>query len=247
MLVSSWLFVDFMPIAFAPVLIGGVIGFLLCFALSESQPVSNPNAVNKRPSIFRPVKLMFERLKQSSLLLTIFILALVMNFAFEGADQYWQVLVTEIFNLDIAYFGVLTAAGALLAFVLIGPITRRFTGNLSLPFLILFLAGVIISSLPNVTASLLPFLLILYFSTKELINPLFGVAINSTIEAEGRATFLSGYNMTCSVGEVVSGLLVGSLASTMGLPVVFIVCGSVLVLFVFVSLFFRGSAQALKS
>jgi DHA3 family tetracycline resistance protein-like MFS transporter len=78
---------------------------------------------------------------------------------------------------------------------------------------------------------------VLYFTAKELVRPLFSVAINRAIDSSGRATFLSGYNLTCSIGEVGSGLLVGFLASRLGLPAIFVICGAILVVVIIGVLF----------
>lgn len=236
MVSAGYLFARNVSITFYPVLIGGLVGFAVSLFFIADRPI--PEAKDRRHFI-KPLKTMFRHLRLSNVLKIVFVISLVANFSFEGADQYWQVLGLELFNLNVNYFGLITAAGAVLAFFLVGRIVRRFSGNLSLPLLFLLLAGVVISSLPNSPEFLLPGLLIIYFFSKEMITPLFSVTINSLIDSHGRATFLSGYNLTCSIGEVISGVIVGLIASHLGLPVVFVVCGGVLVLFVIIALF-RG-------
>ena len=68
--------------------------------------------------------------------------------------------------------------------------------------------------------------------------------INRAIKAEGRATFLSGYNLVCSVGEVASALIVGVIASRLGLPVVFVLCGGFLVLATVIIMFKSALVQS---
>lgn len=227
MIVAGYAYSHHVSVTFYPVLFGGVAGLGVSWMFVDAR---RGNSKDGAPRFFAPVVLMIQRLKISAVLKALFILALTANFAFEAADQYWQVLLSEFFEIDVEYFGYLTAAGALLAFILIGPVVRRSRGQVSLPVLILLVSGIIISSLPNAPTVIIPYLLILYFVTKEMITPLFSYAINSIIDSEGRATFLSGFNLTCSVGEVGAGLLVGFIASRLGLPVVFVVGGSVLVL-----------------
>lgn len=239
MIAAGYIFSRNISITFYPVLAGGMAGFFTALLYVDSREPERPGPAS---GFFQPFTLMVRRIRASATLKTVFVLALVANFAFEAADQYWQVLLSELFEVDVKYFGYLTAAGALLAFVAVGPVVRRSSGLISLPMLILLVSGIIISSLPNAPALTIPYLLILYFVTKELISPLFSYAINSIIDADGRATFLSGYNLTCSVGEVGSGLLVGLIASRLGLPVVFVVGGSLLVLSVIVSLFVSPAA-----
>ncbi len=234
MIVAGYAYSHFVSITFYPVLLGGAAGLAVSWFFVDTGGNNHGGEVRK---FFAPLALMFRRLKVSSVLKVLFVLALTANFAFEAADQYWQVLLSELFEIDVKYFGYLTAAGAALAFVLVGPIVRRSKGQVSTPMMILLASGIIISSLPNAPTVLIPYLLILYFVTKELIAPLFSYAINSIVDSEGRATFLSGFNLTCSVGEVGAGLLIGFIASRLGLPVVFVVGGSVLVLVVVAMLF----------
>jgi len=234
MIAAGYLFGRNVSVTFYPVLAGGAVGLLAAMFYTDRR---EPRIPGTPPRFIEPLALMFRRLRSSAVLKIIFILALTANFAFEAADQYWQVLLSELFEVDVKYFGCLTAAGAALAFILVGPLVRRSSGALSTPMLILLVSGVIVSSLPNAPAAIIPWLLVLYFVTKELISPLFSYAINSAIDSEGRATFLSGYNLTCSAGEAGSGLVVGVIASRLGLPVVFVVGGSVLVLAVIVTLF----------
>lgn len=224
-------------LTFHPVFFGGVAGmFVASFFVAE-----HPSAAVTRPDIFDPIRLLFRRLNATAVLRVIFVTSLVANFSFEGADQYWQVLAGEYDGFPVVYFGIITAAGAFLAFLLVGPMVNRFSGTLGLPALILLAAGAAVSTMPNVPAMVLPVLLVIYFVGRELITPLFSITINRAIDSEGRATFLSAYNLTCSVGEVAAGLIVGTIAAALGVPVVFVLCGAVLVLYIVVMLFTSGS------
>jgi MFS transporter, DHA3 family, tetracycline resistance protein len=234
MIVAGYAYSRSVSITFYPVLLGGAAGLAASWFFVEVGGGKNGGEALK---FFAPLALMFRRLKVSSVLKVLFVLALTANFAFEAVDQYWQVLLSELFEIDVKYFGYLTAAGAVLAFIMVGPIVRRSKGQVATPMMILLASGIIISSLPNAPTVIIPYMLILYFVTKEMIAPLFAYAINSIIDSEGRATFLSGFNLTCSIGEVGAGLLIGFIASRLGLPVVFVVGGSVLVLVVIAMLF----------
>jgi len=234
MMTAGYLFSQNLSVTFYPVLIGGLAGLVVSFFFV---PDNSDNSPDRRASLVAPLKEMIGRIKVMPILRIIFIVSLAANFAFEAADQYWQVLLSEMFDVDVEIYGFLTAAGAVIAFILVGPCLKRFSGGVSLPLFILLLAGVLISSLPNVPAAALPFLIILYFSARELVAPLFSVAINSAIGSAGRATFLSGYNLTCSIGEVGSGLMVGLIASRVGLPAVFVISGGFLVFAIITVLF----------
>lgn len=236
MLTAGYFYAINVTITFCPIFIGGLAGLMaaLFFTTNKSDtPVQSPG-------ILAPLRNMLRQIKISPVLKIIFVLSVIANFSFEGADQYWQVLSSELFNVDIRIFGILTGAGAVIAFFLVGPVVRRTSGSVTPPILILILAGVLISSLPNLPALLLPGVLVIYFVCKELVAPVFSVMINRSIESKGRATFLSGYNLTCSIGEVGSGLIIGVIASRLGLPVVFVLCGGLLVLAVVITIF--GSA-----
>jgi MFS family permease len=238
MLIAGEIFSLDARLTFHPVFFGGVAGAIAsAFFVTDRHHAPGIS----RPDFFAPIKLMFRRLKGVALLRTVFVISLVANFSFEGADQYWQVLAGEYDRFPVAWFGVITAAGALLAFLLVGRAVKRFSGTLALPALILLVTGVAISTMPNIPAAALPVLLVLYFIGRELIAPLFSITINRAIESEGRATFLSAYNLTCSMGEVAAGLVVGMIASSLGIPVVFVVCGGVLVMYIVVMLFTSGS------
>ncbi|MEZ5357990.1 MAG: MFS transporter [Candidatus Zixiibacteriota bacterium] len=231
MMSAGWVFAQHPEFVFYPVLIGSIGGLCAAFFFEK-----NPPQGNERQKFFTPIIGMFRQIRVLTVLRIIFLVSLVANFSFEGADQYWQVLCSEMFDIDVTYFGVMTALGAVLAFIFVGPVVRRFSGNLSMPLLIILLGGVAISSMPNISDILLPTLIVIYFICKELIIPLFSTTINTVISSEGRATFLSGYNLTCSIGEVLSGVMVGYIAAYLGLPVVFVLCGGLLVLFTLVML-----------
>ena len=231
---SGYLFAYNVSISFYPIAIGGLVGAIVSlFSISDRQQ----SLPNNAPCFWAPIGIMFRQLKLLTILRTIFVISLVANFSYEGADQYWQVLGSEVSGMNVSHFGLVTAAGAIIAFLLVGMVVRRFSGNIGLPLSILLAVGVIISSLPNLPPAYLPYFLVLYFACRQLTPPVFSVVINREIGSSGRATFLSGYNLACSLGEVGSGLLVGVIASRLGVPVVFVVCGAVLVLFVFGSLF----------
>ncbi len=231
MLSAGYMFSRFPEYIFYSVVVGSIGGIIASLLF-----VRNPVEEKEPTSLLQPVRTLIKQVRLIPVLRIIFLVSLAANFAFEGADQYWQILCSEMFDVDVTYFGVLTALGAVLAFILVGPVVKRFSGNLSMPLLIILLAGVAISSMPNISGIFLPALIVIYFISRELILPLFSTSINAAISSEGRATFLSGYNMTCSIGEVSSGVAVGFIAAYLGLPVVFVLCGGFLVLFTLIML-----------
>lgn len=79
----------------------------------------------------------------------------------------------------------------------------------------------------------------IYFATKELIRPAISTHLNRSYTKNNRATFLSTYNLVCSIGEVTAGLAAGYLAAHFGVIVVFyfsaIVALMTILLFLFLS------------
>jgi len=240
MLMAGYLYTMNMSITFYPILIGGCLGAIGASFYARVQPEKG----TEPHRFFEPLKSLFHQITLSGSLKVIFLASLVANFSFEGVDQYWQILCSEFFDINIKAFGFITAAGALIAFFLVGPIVRRTAGGISSALLILLIAGVNISSLPHVPRIILPVMLVMYFICKELVSPLFSISINSIIPDAGRATFLSGYNLTCSIGEVGAGLIIGVMASELGIPAVFVLSGSLLVIFIFgAMLTFRSTLE----
>lgn len=233
---AGYLFAVDAAITFFPVLIGGAGGFLLSLLYTELKGKAK-NESNRGAS--RPGKLlqdMFCGIKRSAMLKIVFGISLAANFAFEGSDQYWQVLCSESFDLHIKYFGMITAVSALISFIIVGPIIRKSSNDTGIVFLILTACGAAISSLPFLPIQLLPAVLVIYFVGREITSPVFSLIINRRIDSVGRATFLSGYNMVCSTGEIASGLMIGFMADRLGLPPVFVLCGIVLVISVNIAL-----------
>ena len=234
MITAGYAYASNVSITFYPVMVGGVLGLIASFFFGPDKSIGEPVG---QASFMAPFRLLIRQVRMSGVLKIIFIASLVGNFAFEAVDQYWQILFSEMFSIQPQYFGYITGAGAILAFIFVGTIVRRFAGNIGAALLTLLVTGVLISALPTFSAPVLPFMLVLYFVGKQTVAPLFSVTINSIVESTGRATFLSGYNLTCSIGEVASGVAVGVIASRLGLPVVFIASGSILVMTIVVSLF----------
>lgn len=229
MLTAGYLYTMNVSVTFYPILIGGCAGAIGAAFFSSNQAAKATGS----PGFFEPLKSLFRQINLSGALKVIFLASLVANFSFEGVDQYWQILCSEFFEINVRAFGFITAAGAIIAFFLVGPIVRRTAGGISGALLILLIAGVNISSLPHMPRLVLPVMLVVHFFCKEIVSPLFSVSINSIIPSAGRATFLSGYNLTCSIGEVGAGLIIGVIASELGIPAVFVFGGALLVVFIF--------------
>lgn len=231
MVLAGYFYSQNISITFYPVLAGGVIGLGLSFLFKEWSVERFDNL-----GIAEPLRQLIYYFKKPGFIKITFVTAIIANFAFEGVDQFWQVLASESANIDTNYFGIIAAAGAVLAFILMGPVTRKFTANISALLNILLGGGLIIYFMPLAPAVVLAAMITLFFIVKQVTASLFSTSINISIGSLGRATFLSGFNMACSVGEVFSGILIGFIASRMGLDSVFMICGGVLILFVMPSI-----------
>jgi DHA3 family tetracycline resistance protein-like MFS transporter len=154
-------------------------------------------------------------------ILALFAVGILANFAYEPVDQYWQVLFSEIRKFDVAYFGLLTSAGLILVVFFAKPLEKVY-GKIRLYitacYLIIAVAILMTVVFPGYPAIVG---IISYFALKELVRPAISTRLNRLSQSAFRATFLSGYNLACSIGEVVAGLSAGLLASAMGIKFVF--------------------------
>lgn len=210
-IISHWPEAVFWPMIF----LGGT-GAFLALALRERQADLEITAGTHLPS-----KSTLKAIFGNRLVMILFGAGLLANFAFEPADQYWQVMFSEIRHIPPVYFGIMTAAGLSLV-VLTGKLTSRLyrylSGYLSIAMLIAA-AGMFLAAVGPSGSAIAG--IIAYFAVRELIRPAISTHLNRSFEGEKRATYLSFYNLTCSIGEVAAGLLAGILAAWQGVVFVF--------------------------
>lgn len=155
-------------------------------------------------------------------MIALFAVGLLSNFAFEPADQYWQVLFDEIKQFNVSHFGLITAS-ALIISALLTKITQRFYSSpviyISGCFIIVAL-GPYMASQFEINLAVLG--IVAYFAFKELIRPVISIHLNLNYHEADRATFLSSYNLTCSIGEVAAGLLAGFTVTMIGINNLFV-------------------------
>lgn len=208
----------YLYLLFYPVALIALIGIVLSFFLSEPKSVStnhqNSESENQKPNLR---KIIFSNKK----ILALFAVGLFANFAYEPVDQFWQVLFSEIKNVPLLSFGFLTGSG--LAIV---AIFARFTEKLYDRLFLYITSCFILMSLALyivVALDLYPALagIVIYFVLKELINPVISTHLNKQFNSTNRATYLSAFNLTCSIGEVTAGLMAGFLAESYGVRFIF--------------------------
>jgi len=231
MLSGGYLAGSYLTSLFVPFIVIVLIGFVLTLFLEENCRSEYPSDFRHdnmsealgTPSLraFRPTGTFIRLLKNKPIVMALFAVGLLANFAYEPADQYWQVLFSEIKNIDSSNFGIITAAGLILV-----VFTARFTEKLYNK-LTLYLSGcfILMALSLYITAELTIYPAIagfvVYFALKELVRPAISTHLNRAIASERRATYLSAYNMACSVGEVIAGITAGFLAAKYGVMFIF--------------------------
>jgi MFS family permease len=148
-------------------------------------------------------------------------IGILANFACEGPDQFWQPLLLETKGIKAEYFGLLMADGAMVA-ILLSKLTKSHYEGI---WLYLFVNFLIIAFSLAIVAKFGPGLagagIIAYFALRETYRPVLSYHLNKGLSSENRASIISTYNLACSLGEILAGLLIGWIALQIGLLSVF--------------------------
>ncbi len=218
MIIGGFLAQYYLNNLFLPVALIALTGFVLSLFLYEPK-IDSVDSLNNKSADTKPnlATLVFSNKK----ILALFAVGLLANFAYEPVDQFWQVLFSEIKQIPLFSFGLITGSG--LAIV---AVTAKFTEKLyDRLILYLFSCFILMSlSLYIVNASgLYPAIagIVVYFVIKELISPVISTHLNKQFNSANRAIYLSSFNLTCSIGEVSAGLIAGFLAETYGVKFIF--------------------------
>jgi hypothetical protein len=208
----------YLPFLFIPVAILGGIGLILSLFLLEQNLSEKTKDIRK----FREsLQLIRRAITSHRVILAIFAVGIIGNFVFEGVDQYWQVLFSEIKGIDVSYFGLIAACGSIMVIPLVWFGERLFDR------LSLYIVGTFVLIAVSIfISSYLPFPrcatgLVAYFALKELIRPALSTHLNRHYNFGNRAAFLSSFNMVCSIGETIAGVTVGILAGLYGVTFIF--------------------------
>ncbi|MFH2035056.1 MAG: MFS transporter [Candidatus Zixiibacteriota bacterium] len=215
---------EYIEYLFVPVVLIGIVMVMAgLFLVEYKSDEANEGEV-------KPKRSTGEIIFGNRIVLALFAVGLMANFVYEGPDQYWQVLFEEIKKFDPAIFGYLTAGGLLIVTLTV-RFTKKYYQNLTLYLWTIFVitgaalfGAVYISSIPAVIG------IIVYFAAKEFIRPAISTHLNNNLESKSRATGLSAYNLTCSIGEVTAGLTAGVIASELGIAVVFYISVAIAVM-----------------
>jgi DHA3 family tetracycline resistance protein-like MFS transporter len=215
-LLGGFLAGSYLSNLFVPFILIALIGFVLALFLKEARIITSSEG-KRKDSQFSIKQLLL----RNPIVLALFAVGLFANFAYEPADQFWQVLFSEIKNIEASYFGMIAAAGLILVIAVSkfsGKLYNRLSLYLSICFILIALSLYITANL-----TIYPALagIVIYFALKELIRPVISAHLNRALSSERRATYLSAYNMTCSVGEVIAGITAGLLAARFGVLFIF--------------------------
>lgn len=214
----KYLFLPFTLILFS--------GFLSAFLLKE---VRRSASSGERASLKVDFKALIESVSRVPVIALLFAVGLLVNFSFEGVDQFWQVLLSEIKLVDVAYFGLITLSGSLLVLALSRPLEKYYERLPMTLSILLFGASISIAATVATPSWSAAVFLILYFALKELIRPVLSTNLNRFYCGNSRATFLSGFNLVSSIGEVLAGLTAGLIVLTTGVPMLFYISAAIAV------------------
>ncbi|MCX6830308.1 MAG: hypothetical protein NT002_13670, partial [candidate division Zixibacteria bacterium] len=186
------------------------------------------------------ISAVFHLMNSSKIIMAIFVVGIFSNLAFEGVDQYWQVLFSEMRGIGISYFGLMTAAGALIV-IAIMRLAEKYFDRLDYYLTVCFIllaAGIFIAARFSVYPAVAG--IVAYFVIKELVSPALSTHLNRRFAGADRATFLSSYNLFCSAGEVAAGVIVGVLAGKLGVAFIFYFSAAAALVVPIVYLMLRG-------
>lgn len=200
---------------------------LFSVLVSVTMNEAESNAAPARPlSFLRHLRSGIRAISGSSHLAATLFLLLAGNFAYEGVDQYWQVYLQESRSLAAIWFGVATAATALILFLIaerLVPWLREQLGFRTGITVLTLCGGIALAlfALVGGVAALLA-CFVGFSVLRHLQEPMITGYVSDNSPAQARATVLSTNNLVASAGEMVAALTLGWLAAAAGLRPVFI-------------------------
>ncbi|UCD93597.1 MAG: MFS transporter [Candidatus Zixiibacteriota bacterium] len=239
MIAGGYLAGRFLPSLFAPVIFIAAVGLAAALFLRES--VREESGAEKAKEKARSVA---GTVFRNGAVLALFAVGLFSNFVYEPADQFWQVLFSEIKGVPASYFGIFTAAGLILV-IAVARFSERLYERLTLYLSICF-ALVGVALFVAASTAIYPALagIVVYFALKELVRPAISTHLNRQFESARRATYLSAFNLTCSIGEVAAGITAGILAGKYGVVFIFYFAAVAALVMLIIYLSLSGLAAA---
>lgn len=181
-------------------------------------------------------------LRQRPVLINILLIGLFFGLYSEGYDRLWNAHILEQFTFPrlpglqmITWFGIIEAASRLLILLAVRPVEKR-TDSSQIHHLVRWQAVLSVALLLSLLLFALAGNLWLAISAvlaigvlREMIWPLYLAWVNHRIDPQVRATVLSMSGQVDSLGQIISGPLLGSIANRFGIR--YGLLGSVLILF----------------
>jgi MFS family permease len=207
-----------MPFLFLPIMAIAVAGFITSIFTHEIRMKNHNKIYGNQTKGNNPIA---KVILGNRAIMALFMVGILSNFAFEPADQFWQVLFSEVKTLNFEFFGFLTAIGYILV-ISVSKLTQKLYAHIKAYLLgTFFLIAIALYSAAQLPLAPALAGIIVYFSLRELIRPAISTHLNLQFEEADRATYLSSYNLACSVGEVASGLIAGLVATWWGVAYLF--------------------------
>ena len=181
-------------------------------------------------------------LRQRPVLVNILLIGLFFGLYSEGYDRLWNAHILEQFTFPrlpglqmITWFGIIEAASRLLILLAVRPVEKR-TDSSQIHHLVRWQAVLSVALLLSLLLFALAGNLWLAISAvlaigvlREMIWPLYLAWVNHRIDPQVRETVLSMSGQVDSLGQIISGPLLASIANRFGIR--YGLLGSVLILF----------------
>lgn len=229
-------------------------GHLICgvIALSLMQRGPLPSAADRPGRGVAHLRTTVRRgvgaIRAQRLLVALFAFSFLVNFGHETVDQYWQVHFAEDLGVDPRYFGWLVGISAGAVILLVSAVTRWLGPGQRQRYGLIILEGTAALCVAGLALTFSPLAAMGLFVALEAFRgfkkPIFLDLLNRHIPSEARATLLSLESLLGSLGEVLSGLIIGGVAFYLGIRFCFGLGAAVLGLGILVLLFSarRGSS-----
>jgi len=176
---------------------------------------------------------------------------LLLEFCHSPVDEYWPVIFTERISIPHFWLGFLQALPTLTVIGLGDRVLRRLTKRASTLQALFAVSAIqaasllVLANLRLAPAAVVSFWA--YRSLKGVSEPLRDARLNQVVEDEHRATALSLFSMVGALGEVLSGVLMGSVTEFLGISWSLTFCAVLLLLLALGYARLRGVGSGARS
>ena len=192
--------------------------------MSMKETVINKTVCVKQSKISKAINTKLINAKY--LVLSLFLIAAIYEFALSPISEYWSVYFTEDIGMSGRYLGAIIVISNLLVVVGLRPTHRLINKiNNSLTSLIILHCLIIVNIIGFTISKNLSLAILFYLGYSFFVGvaePLSRDYLNQHISSKYRATLLSLYAMAGSLGEIISGAAVGIIAELWGVRISFL-------------------------